>query len=61
MPTYSYKCKECGEVFDKFQSMSSPWPPCPKCLEPKTDKQITAPMGINGGFTDTGLRVSRKT
>tara|TARA_B100001248_G_scaffold262387_1_gene257988 strand:+ start:873 stop:1157 length:285 start_codon:yes stop_codon:yes gene_type:complete len=24
MPTYDYKCKECGERFEYFQSMSSP-------------------------------------
>lgn len=24
MPTYDYNCKECGERFEHFQSMSSP-------------------------------------
>ena len=24
MPTYDYKCKECGSKFEYFQTMSSP-------------------------------------
>ena len=24
MPTYEYKCSECAEVFEEFQSMSAP-------------------------------------
>jgi putative FmdB family regulatory protein len=32
MPTYEYKCKKCGYVFEKFQRMSDrPLDTCPKC------------------------------
>ncbi len=32
MPTYEYKCKECGHSFEVFQSMSAePVKACPKC------------------------------
>lgn len=32
MPTYEYKCKKCGNVFEVFHSMSAdPVKSCPKC------------------------------
>ena len=32
MPTYEYKCKKCGNVFEVFHSMNSePVKLCPKC------------------------------
>ncbi|NMA47681.1 MAG: zinc ribbon domain-containing protein [Lentisphaerae bacterium] len=32
MPTYEYKCEQCGDRFDHFQSMSSePLKSCKKC------------------------------
>ena len=32
MPTYSYECKKCGHVVDKFHPMSeSPRVKCPEC------------------------------
>jgi len=32
MPTYEYKCKQCGNLFELFQSMSAePVKVCPKC------------------------------
>ncbi len=32
MPTYDYKCLDCGHSFELFQSMSSePVSVCPKC------------------------------
>ncbi len=32
MPTYQYRCKECGYEFEEFQSMSDdPIDKCPEC------------------------------
>lgn len=32
MPTYEYKCEECGYKFEEFQNMSGePLKKCPKC------------------------------
>ena len=32
MPTYEYKCKKCGNIFEVFHSMSTePVKSCPKC------------------------------
>ena len=32
MPTYEYKCKSCGFIFEKFQQISDePIKKCPKC------------------------------
>lgn len=35
MPTYEYKCLNCGHTFEVFQSMSAePVKECPKCKGP---------------------------
>ena len=32
MPTYEYRCKDCGHQFEEFQSMSAdPIDTCPEC------------------------------
>jgi putative FmdB family regulatory protein len=53
MPTYQYKCKECGYLFEVFQSMSAePIKICPKCKAPV--KRLIGP-GSGPIFKGTGF------
>ena len=62
MPTYDYKCGECGEVFEKFHGMSeSPKVNCPNC-EGAAQKQIGAGSGIvfkGAGFYTTDYKTQK--
>ena len=45
MPTYEYKCDECGIVFDRFQHFSEePVRICPECGGPV--HRVIQPVGI---------------
>ena len=52
MPTYDYLCRECGEKFEHFQSMSSPalktFPFCKKCKKEncKVERIISGGTGL---------------
>ena len=44
MPTYEYKCSNCGHMLEEFQSMSAePLRTCPNC------KKETLKRGLGGG------------
>jgi putative FmdB family regulatory protein len=46
MPTYTYKCENCGIRFDQYQSFSDdPLVVCPECGEPTLHK-VYQPVGI---------------
>jgi putative FmdB family regulatory protein len=64
MPTYNYKCKNCGFVFDKVQSINSkPRACCPKCNEFTNHRLITQIGGIifkGSGFYSTDYRKDNK-
>jgi putative FmdB family regulatory protein len=46
MPTYTYKCENCGIRFDQFQKFSDePLIECPECGEP-TLRKVFQPVGI---------------
>jgi putative FmdB family regulatory protein len=46
MPTYEYKCVDCGYEFEKFQSMKDkPLDKCPNC-EGKVQRLISGGGGI---------------
>ncbi|NWJ46168.1 MAG: zinc ribbon domain-containing protein [Chloroflexi bacterium] len=46
MPTYDYKCEECGHRFEKMQSFSAPLlKTCPECGQDQLRKIFT-PAGI---------------
>ena len=45
MPTYQYKCEECGIVFERFQHFSdAPIETCPECSGPV--HRVIQPVGI---------------
>ncbi len=62
MPTYEYKCLECGHRFDAFQKMSdAPLEVCPKCGG-KVKRVIGAGAGIifkGSGFYETDYKRSK--
>jgi putative FmdB family regulatory protein len=61
MPTYQYRCPECGHEFEEFQSMTEDAiETCPKC-QGKTKRLISGGAGIlfkGSGFYQTDYRSS---
>ena len=63
MPTYEYKCEDCGYKFEKFQSMKDkPIAKCPKC-DGTVQRLISGGAGVifkGSGFhtTDYNKNVS---
>ena len=59
MPTYDFKCDECGAVTEKIKPWTYRLIPCPECLkdaelEPRLQvgfawRQLSAPAGIRMG------------
>ncbi len=60
MPTYDYKCAECGYTFELFQPISArPIRRCPECGKPKVKRLIGAGSTIifkGSGFYQTDYR-----
>ncbi len=46
MPTYDYKCSECGHAFEEHHSIIRKLKKCPKCGKDKLERGI----GGGGGF-----------
>ena len=63
MPIYSYKCKSCGEVFDKLVRAGGNGKV--KCVECKSDMQrVFSPVGIifkGSGFYSTDYKSGSKS
>jgi putative FmdB family regulatory protein len=59
MPTYEYRCRECGTDFEKFQRMSDePVAECPKCGA-QAERRLSAGAGLlfkGSGFYITDYR-----
>lgn len=53
MPTYSYKCPECGAEFDKNVKISDRMQTVCKCGAIAV-KSITAPRSIKNGYFEQG-------
>ena len=62
MPTYDYKCKECGHLFEEFQSMSSDdLLTCPSCGKPGLVRLMAGGVGMifkGSGFYKTDYKKS---
>lgn len=60
MPTYEYKCENCGHAFEKFQSIiKKPSRKCPKCGKLKLKRLIGSGSGVifkGAGFYQTDYR-----
>lgn len=47
MPTYDYKCDDCGRIFEKFHGMNeTPQVGCPECRSVNTARQVSLGAGI---------------
>ncbi len=59
MPTYEYRCTECGHEFEAFQTMSeAPVATCPTCRG-KVERKISGGAGLlfkGSGFYITDYR-----
>ena len=64
MPTYDYRCKGCGHVFELFHGMSEdPAPECPECGQ-ACERVISGGAGLifrGNGFYATDYRDGRGT
>lgn len=64
MPTYTYRCENCGHEFDKYQSFQDqPLKVCPECRK-HTLHKVYQPAGVSfkgSGFyvTDKGGKASK--
>lgn len=54
MPLYEYRCKSCGEDFEKMVRFTETQPPlCPTCKSQETEKKLSlvATRSIGSGFS----------
>ena len=60
MPTYEYRCDNCGHELEEFQSMSAkPLTKCPECNKSKLKRLIGIGAGVifkGSGFYETDYR-----
>ena len=57
MPTYDYRCSECGHAFEELESMSAaPLTECPQCHKPSIKRLMAGGSGMvfkGSGFYKT--------
>jgi len=60
MPTYEYKCENCGHEFERFQSINAkPLRKCPACGKNRVKRLIGLGAGVifkGSGFYETDYR-----
>jgi putative FmdB family regulatory protein len=65
MPTYDYKCKECGYTFEEFQSMRSDLLVlCPSCGKPGLVRLMASGVGMifkGSGFYQTDYKNTKSS
>ncbi|MBI2421474.1 MAG: zinc ribbon domain-containing protein [Candidatus Hydrogenedentes bacterium] len=65
MPTYSYECGKCGEVFNVFHGMSAtPKVKCESCGSARTTKMLGTGAGFifkGSGFYETDYKEKKGT
>jgi len=51
MPIYEYRCKECGKVFSKLQSMGATAEgiTCPACGSPEVERMVSSFASASSG------------
>jgi putative FmdB family regulatory protein len=63
MPTYDYRCNECGHAFEAFHSITaSPLKKCPECGKRKLERLIGAGAAVifrGSGFYCTDYKKGR--
>lgn len=59
MPTYDFKCPDCGTTFEKFlRRMDDPAPACPNCGKSHVERQVSAGQFrlAGGGWYETDFK-----
>jgi putative FmdB family regulatory protein len=60
MPTYEYRCRDCGHTFEEFQSMSAePLKACPNCKKETLKRVFSSSSGMifkGAGFYQTDYK-----
>jgi putative FmdB family regulatory protein len=62
MPTYDYKCRDCGHTFEEFHSMNKKLKKCQGCGKNKLERLIGSGGAVlfkGGGFYQTDYRSRR--
>ena len=55
MPTYAYRCRDCGSEYDATHGMNDAPPECPECESEDVERRITsAPTFAQGIMTHAG-------
>src|ERR1051325_4032822 len=64
MPTYDYRCKACGHLFETVHGMTAPvLRKCPKCGKLKLERLISGGAGVifkGSGFYETDYKRNRR-
>lgn len=55
MPTFSYRCNECGQLFEKYLKMNQndipTFEPCPYCKSHTVNQIITSSPGFGDSYS----------